>query len=151
MKYTSKDRELVRSLLVIRNKGICHATHWRAVQEFNKIKFDLEKRVGTGPVIYLALDLLEIDPLYPDGDSYYFPRKTSFAEFVDQIICTIAPEKVALNYTREYEPLSSWYDNFRGWTNGSWTTVDRCYKYAPWNEVRHDDKVLEKWRKFNNF
>lgn len=151
MKYTNKDKELVRSLLVIRNKGICHTTHWRAVQEFNRVKFDLEKRVGTGPIIYLALELLDIDPDYPDGYSYWSPNKTGFASFVDRIICTIAPEKEALKYTKEYRPLSSYYDSFRGWDNCSWMTVDRCYKYAPWDEVRHDDVKTAKWRKYNNY
>lgn len=41
MKYSKENKDLVQSLLIIRNKGVCEYTHWRAVQEFIKIKFRL--------------------------------------------------------------------------------------------------------------
>lgn len=49
---------------------------------------------------------------------------------------------------KEYNPLSHHYDDFKGWGNDSWTSVDKCYEH-PWEEVRHDTEVLEKWRKYN--
>lgn len=146
-----KDKELVNSLLTIRNKGICHTTHWRAIQEFNKVKFDLEERIGTGPVIALAHDLLYIDPDYPDGSSRWGYHKTSFANYVDEIICAIVPEREALKYMRETKNLGTFYDDYCGWNGSNWTTVDRCYKYSPWDDVRHDDAKIAKWRKYNNY
>ena len=150
MKYNNEDKALVQSLLVIRNKGNCEYTHWRAIQEYNKIKFKLAERIGNGPVIYLGVSLLHIDPLYPDCslDKY---TKSSFSGTVNGIICRIAPPSEALKYMKEFDPLSKHWDNFAGWTNSSWTTVERCYEYSPWSEIRHDEKVLAKWRKFNNF
>ena len=149
MKYTNKDKELICSLLIIRNKASCEYTHWRAVQEYYRIKYTLAKCIGDGPVIYLGHELLGIDPLYPDGNRDK-DRVSSFCELVDSIICRIAPPKEALKYMKEYDPLSHYYDNFKGWGNSSWTSVDKCYEH-PWEEVRHDTKILEKWRKYNGF
>lgn len=63
MKYTQEDKALVYSLLIIRNKASCVYTHWRAVQEYCRVKYALAKRIGDGPVVYLGHELLEIDPL----------------------------------------------------------------------------------------
>lgn len=149
MKYTNKDMELVRSLLVIRNKASCEYTHWRAVQEYYRTKYALAERIGDGPVIYLGHELLDIDPLYPDK-SRDKDRVSGFGEVVNAIICRIAPPKEALKYMNEYDPLSHYYDSFRGWGNSSWTSVDKCYEH-PWEEVRHDTKAIEKWRKYNGY
>lgn len=149
MKYTQEDRALIHSLLIIRNKASCKYTHWRAVQEYYRTKYALAKRIGDGPTIYLGYKLLDIDPLYPDGGRD--KRSVSnFGETVNSIICRIVPPKEALKYMKEYCPLSYYYDNFKGWGNTSWTSVDRCYE-SPWEEVRHDIEVLEKWRKYNGF
>lgn len=53
---------------------------------------------------------------------------------------------------KEYNPLSSHYDNFIGWHDYI-VTVDNIYpepsrKYP---EIRHDDAKIAKWNKFNNF
>ena len=149
MSLTKEDKALIHSLLIIRNKASCEYTHWRAVQEYYRTKYALAERIGDGPVIYLGHELLEIDPLYPDEsrDKY---SVSGFGETVNAIICRIAPPKEALKYMKEYDPLSHYYDNFKGWGNDSWTSVDKCYEH-PWEEVRHNAKVLEKWRKYNEF
>lgn len=147
MRLTKEDKALIHSLLIIRNKASCEYTHWRAVQEYYRTKYALAKRIGEGPIIYLGHELLDIDPLYLDGgrDKY---SVSGFGETVNSIICHIAPQKEALKYMKEYRPLSHYYDNFKGWGNSSWTSVDACYEH-PWEEVRHDTEVLEKWRKYN--
>lgn len=147
MKYTQEDKALVYSLLIIRNKASCVYTHWRAVQEYCRVKYALAKRIGDGPVVYLGHELLEIDPLYPDRCRHK-DNVSGFGETVNAIICRIAPPKEALKYMKEYDPLSHYYDNFKGWGDSSWISVDKCYEH-PWEEVRHDTEVLEKWRKYN--
>lgn len=149
MKYTQEDRALIHSLLIIRNKASCEYTHWRAVQEYYRIKYALVERIGDGPIVYLGHELLNIDPLYPDG-SRDKDSVSSFGKVINSIICRIAPPKEALKHMKEYHPLSHYYDNFKGWGNSSWTSVDACYEH-PWEEVRHDTEVLEKWRKYNGF
>lgn len=149
MKYSKEDKALVQSLLVIRNKGCCEYTHWRAAQEFRRIKFKLAERIGSGPIVYLGHELLDVDPTYPDCDLSKY-AKSSFADTVNGVICRIAPPEEALKYMKEYSPLSNYWDNFTGWHE--WiVTVDDTYpepsrKYP---EIRHDDKVLAKWRKYN--
>lgn len=149
--YTKKDKTLVRSLLLIRDKGNCAYTHWRAVQEFNKIKYDLANKIGSGYVIALAYDLLDIDPDYPDSAIGNIYAKDSFSTFINAIICKIAPQKEALKYMRECHILSHFYEDFDGYEWSAWRTVDRCYKYSPWPKIRHDDKKTAKWREFNNY
>ena len=150
MKYTKEDKALIHSLLIIRNKGICEYTHWRAVQEFNRIKFKLAERIGSGPVVYLGHELLHVDPCYPDCNLSR-DSKIGFSVVVNAIICRIAPPSEALKYMKEFDPLSNYWDNFAGWQWSNWTTVDRCYQYSPWDEVRHDDAKAAKWRKYNNY
>ena len=128
IRLTKNDKALIHSLLIIRNKASCEYTHWRAVQEYYRTKHALAERVGDGPVIYLGHELLEIDPLYPDGsrDKY---SVSGFGETVNAIICRLALPSEALKYMKEYAPLSHYYDNFKGWSNDSWTSVDRCYEH----------------------
>lgn len=144
-----EDKDLIHSLLIIRDKGSCEYTHWRAVQEFRRIKFKLAERIGSGPVVYLGHELLHVDPLYPDRCRHK-DSVSGFGEVVNAIICRIAPPKEALKYMKEYDPLSHYYDNFKGWGNDSWISVDKCYEY-PRKEIRHNTKVLEKWRKYNGY
>lgn len=151
MKYSKEDKVLVQSLLIIRNKGCCEYTHWRAVQEFRRIKFKLAERIGSGPVIYLGHELLDVDPTYPDCNLSKY-MKSSFADTVNGVICRIAPPEEALKYMKEYSPLTHHYDNFTGWHE--WIeTVDDMYPEPSrrYPEVRHDNAKTAKWRKFNNF
>jgi hypothetical protein len=151
MKYTNKDKELVRSLLIIRNKGCCEYTHWRAAQEFRRIKFKLAERIGSGTVIYLGHELLDVDPTYPDCNLSKH-MKSSFANTVNGVICRIASPEEALKYMKEYRPLTSHYDNFTGWHE--WIeTIEDTYPESGrrYSEIRHDDTKIAKWRKFNNF
>lgn len=151
MKYTNEDRGLVCSLLVIRNKGSCEYTHWRAAQEFRRIKFKLAERIGSGPVVYLGRELLHVDPLYPDRCRHK-DSVSGFGEVVNAVICRIAPPKEALKYMKEYDPLSHYYDNFTGWHDYV-ETVEDVYPEPSrsYPEVRHDDVKTAKWRKYNGY
>lgn len=151
MKYSKEDKALVQSLVIIRNKGCCEYTHWRAVQEFRRIKFKLAERIGSGPVIYFGHELLDVDPTYPDYNLSKY-MKSSFADTVNGVICRIAPLEESLKYMKEYKPLSSHYDNFTGWHDYI-ETVDDIYPESSrkYPEVRHDDAKTAKWCKFNNF
>lgn len=151
MEYSKEDKILVQSLLIIRNKGCCEYTHWRAVQEFRRIKFKLAERIGSGPVIYLGHKLLNIDPTYPDCNLSR-DMKSSLANTINGIICRIAPPKEALKYMKGYNPLTSRYDNFTGWHDYI-EIIDDIYPELSrrYPEIRHDNIKTAKWRKFNNF
>ena len=150
MKYYKEDKELVRQLLVMRDNANCTHTHWKAVNVYNKIKFDLAKRVGDGIVIHLGYSLEEIDPYFLDC-GICDETRGSFSYAINQIICMIAPHKEVVKYMRECPDVSHCWDDFRGYSHSTWNTVERCYRYGVSKHVRHDDKKTAKWRKYNNY
>lgn len=94
--------ELVKSLVLIKNKGMCTRTHWRATREFNKIKPQLVECLSPYRLYRLYHALLDNDPLYPDGYlDEWNEGKTELGVQVDRIIVLLIGKEKALNYMRE--------------------------------------------------
>ena len=100
---TEKEKnELVKSLVLIKNKGMCTRTHWRAVREFRKIKPQLIKCLSPYRLYRLYRALLDNDPLFPDGYlDEWNEGKTELGVQVDRIIVLLIGKEKALNYMRE--------------------------------------------------
>lgn len=148
-KYTKEDKELVKSLVYMRNKVMCKRTFWLAAQEFIKIKYELERRFGAPKVYDLWEELLEVDPEYPDCNLSYW-SKVSTCKTIEEFICAIAPEKEYLKYVREPQKF---YDikEFPEWADDYYTKVENMYRRKPSYKTRHDDAKTAKWRKYNNY
>ena len=100
---TEKEKnELVKSLVLIKNKGMCTRTHWRAVREFRKIKPQLIECLSPHRLYMLYRALLDNDPWYPDGYlDEWNEGKTELGVEVDCIIVLLIGKEKALNYMRE--------------------------------------------------
>ena len=126
---TKKEKnELVKSLVFIKNKGMCAKTHWRAVKEFRKIKPQLVECLSPFRLYMLWCSLLNNDPLYPDG---YLDKwdegKTALGEYIDCIIVLLIGEEKALNYMQEIKDDWDTETDLHGNYYAEYMNPDRFY------------------------
>ena len=120
------ERTLIQSLIFIRDKGMCAKTHYRAIQEFNCIKYKLDKIIGRAHLYCLYRALLNNDPNYPDGfGDKWNEGKTYLGDKIDEIVCMLVSKKEALKYMKEFKKSNIHYTLPK--TNSYYFEIDHMY------------------------